>query len=272
MQAQLPEASVPPPRVTEGFVTEVVPLQQVRVTASPLIVTPASDPPETGVLTGSAALFAGPSVRGDRLGVFLNEGELVEILATTDEWTQVRWVSPQGTEVIGWALGQWVGTPTPVPPTPILADLPTFEEALARNDIKVDGGDSAKDIISAYGQPTRDEILSNFDPPVMRSMVYANWHLKFLLNRDSLCSIHVYQGFAGEVFSLRIGDYVAAAIAIFGDGYDTFQTAASGVGFCDGYCWPDRLPNWCIYAKDGYIVEFGYFNRTIYGKWSVTPP
>ena len=39
------------------------------------------------------------------------EGERVEILATTKEWTKVRWVSPEGNEVIGWILSEFAGRP-----------------------------------------------------------------------------------------------------------------------------------------------------------------
>jgi SH3-like domain-containing protein len=45
------------------------------------------------------------------MGIILGEGETVEILASTKEWTQVRWVSAQGEEVIGWVLSQFLGKP-----------------------------------------------------------------------------------------------------------------------------------------------------------------
>lgn len=82
------------------------------------IVTPGSQPPAIGVLTANPSLWSGPDHRGEHLGIILEEGELVEILSTTDRWTQIRWLSPEGTEVTGWVLSQWVGTPTSLPPTP----------------------------------------------------------------------------------------------------------------------------------------------------------
>ena len=77
--------------------------------------TPGSQPPEIGVVTGNPALFSGPGKLhgGKHLGIILTPGELVEILSSAEDWTEVRWVSPEGTEVFGWILSQFVGVPTP---------------------------------------------------------------------------------------------------------------------------------------------------------------
>jgi hypothetical protein len=73
------------------------------------ILTPGSQPPKKGVLVGiSPVLQSGPDGQGEPM-IKLEKGEVVEILATTKEWTQVRWVSPEGKEVIGWAQSRWVG-------------------------------------------------------------------------------------------------------------------------------------------------------------------
>ena len=37
------------------------------------------------------------------MDIILKEGERVEILATTKGWTRMRWVSPEGNEIVGWA-------------------------------------------------------------------------------------------------------------------------------------------------------------------------
>ena len=58
----------------------------------------------------SPVLQSAPDGQGEPM-IKLKKGEVVEILATTKEWTQVRWVSPEGEEVIGWAQSRWVGEP-----------------------------------------------------------------------------------------------------------------------------------------------------------------
>jgi hypothetical protein len=87
-------------------------------------VTPTPTPaPVVGVMTGNAWLRAGPSVRSSRLGLTLELGETVEILAAYDDWYRVRWSEQGETEVIGWVSAKWVGTTDPIPdrivtPTP----------------------------------------------------------------------------------------------------------------------------------------------------------
>jgi hypothetical protein len=78
------------------------------------IVTPGSQPPLTGVLTGNPSLWSSPVPAGapvnpeNNLGIILKQGELVEILATTDEWAKVLWVSPEQNEVTGWVEKRWL--------------------------------------------------------------------------------------------------------------------------------------------------------------------
>jgi hypothetical protein len=88
--------------------------------------TPAPTPtpaPVIGLMTGDAWLHEGPSADSPRLGVVLQRGQTVEILALFGEWVQVRWTSPAQAEVTGWVSLQWVGTTAPIParivtPTP----------------------------------------------------------------------------------------------------------------------------------------------------------
>lgn len=79
----------------------------------PDLPTPSPPPlfPQAGVLTGSPVLWSGPDKQGEPMNIFLHEGEPVEILATTEEWTQVRWVSPTDEAVIGWVQSRWIGSP-----------------------------------------------------------------------------------------------------------------------------------------------------------------
>lgn len=80
--------------------------------------TPTSTPtpaPVVGLMTGNAWLREGPSADSPRLGVILERGQPIEILAASGDWYQVRW-APQGqAEVIGWVPAKWVGTTTPIP-------------------------------------------------------------------------------------------------------------------------------------------------------------
>jgi hypothetical protein len=118
-----PEVSIEAPQPMPSFSPESTspelsggPEEPSLATASPdsqLVVTPGSQPPVTGVLTGNPSLWSGPRPGGEHLGIILEEGESVEILASTDEWIRVRWVSPEGTEVTGWVQRRWVEIPTP---------------------------------------------------------------------------------------------------------------------------------------------------------------
>jgi hypothetical protein len=176
-----------------------------------------------------------------------------------------------------WYLANCV--PTLIPPeVPALEPPPpasplSIEEARSRHSIMVNPGDSASAIISAYGQPSSDEVLSNFDPPVMRQMRYGSLGLRFMLNRDRLCCIDVTQQFQGEVFGLKIGDSLSAAVAIYGDKYHTFDTAVLGVsGSVRAYSWTSQLPNWFFYEQNGVIVAMSLFVRSIYGNWVAETP
>jgi uncharacterized protein YgiM (DUF1202 family) len=72
-------------------------------------------------MIGNVWLRSQPDEDAERLGLILEIGQMIEVLATTNDWYQVRW-SPQGdAQVIGWVPARWVGmvdqlssfTPTP---------------------------------------------------------------------------------------------------------------------------------------------------------------
>jgi hypothetical protein len=125
--------ATPSPSATPTATATATPSPTPTATPSPthtpsptLTSTPTPTPtptPVVGLMTGNAWLRAGPSARSPRLGVTLELGQAVEILAAYDDWYRVRW-TPQGeTEIIGWVSAAWVGTTQPIPerivtPTP----------------------------------------------------------------------------------------------------------------------------------------------------------
>jgi hypothetical protein len=66
-------------------------------------------------MTGNVWLHDEPSAESPRLGVILERGQQVEILAATGEWYRVRWAPKPTAEIIGWAPSEWVGTTTAIP-------------------------------------------------------------------------------------------------------------------------------------------------------------
>jgi hypothetical protein len=93
------------------------PTSTLTPTATP---TPA---PVMGLMTGNVWLREGPSASSLRLGVTLELGQSVEILAVFGDWYQVRWVTQAQSEATGWVPGRWVGTTDSIPariitPTP----------------------------------------------------------------------------------------------------------------------------------------------------------
>ena len=68
-----------------------------------------------GVMTGHVWLRAEPFEDSPRLGVILERGQQVEILAVFGDWYQVRWVPQAQAEAIGWVPARWVGTTMPIP-------------------------------------------------------------------------------------------------------------------------------------------------------------
>jgi hypothetical protein len=79
--------------------------------------TPTPTPlPVMGLMTGSVWLREGPSADAPRLGMILERGRSIEILAVLGDWCQVRWAPQAHTEVVGWVPLEWVGTTAPIPP------------------------------------------------------------------------------------------------------------------------------------------------------------
>ena len=75
----------------------------------------ATPAPVVGLMTGSVWLHGGPSADSPRLGVILERGQSVEILAVFGDWCQVRWAPSGQLEVVGWLSLDWVGTTSAIP-------------------------------------------------------------------------------------------------------------------------------------------------------------
>lgn len=71
--------------------------------------------PVIGLMTGNVWLRDGPSADSPRLGMVLERGRSVEILAVLGDWCQVRWAGQAQAQVVGWVPLQWVGTTAPIP-------------------------------------------------------------------------------------------------------------------------------------------------------------
>jgi hypothetical protein len=92
-------------------------------TLTPMPASTATPAPTMGLMTGNVWLHGGPSADSPRLGIILERGQSVEILAVFGDWYRIRWAPQGGAEVIGWVSAEWVGTTTPIPawiitPTP----------------------------------------------------------------------------------------------------------------------------------------------------------
>jgi hypothetical protein len=68
-----------------------------------------------GLMTGNVWLREEPLADSPRLGVTMERGQPVEILAVYGDWYRVRWAPQRDAEVIGWAPARWVGTLTSIP-------------------------------------------------------------------------------------------------------------------------------------------------------------
>jgi hypothetical protein len=123
--APLPVAVAPTPTFTA--IPSLTPMSTATGTPSP---TPTPPPPPThmptpvptptpapviGLMTGNVWLRGGPAADSPRLGVILERGLRIELLAVFGDWCQVRWVPEAGAEVTGWVPRQWVGTMGPIP-------------------------------------------------------------------------------------------------------------------------------------------------------------
>jgi hypothetical protein len=66
-------------------------------------------------MTGNVWLRQEPAADAPRLGLVLERGQQVEILAVFGDWYQVRWAPQIQAGVIGWTPAEWVGTIAPIP-------------------------------------------------------------------------------------------------------------------------------------------------------------
>jgi hypothetical protein len=71
--------------------------------------------PVTGLMIGNVWLRQGPSDDSPRLGVVLERGQTVEIMAVVGDWYRVRWAPEAQAEISGWVPAEWVGTLMPIP-------------------------------------------------------------------------------------------------------------------------------------------------------------
>ncbi|MFQ5341290.1 MAG: SH3 domain-containing protein [Anaerolineae bacterium] len=85
------------------------------LTQTPTRAPSATPAPVIGLMTGNVWLRSGPSSNSPRLGLILEQGHRIEIVATFGDWIQVRWTPQPEAEVVGWVPARWVGTTTPIP-------------------------------------------------------------------------------------------------------------------------------------------------------------
>ena len=71
--------------------------------------------PVIGLMTGSVWLHEGPSPESPRLGMILQRGQAVEILAVLGDWCRVRWAPETQVQIVGWVPLEWVGTTEAIP-------------------------------------------------------------------------------------------------------------------------------------------------------------
>lgn len=109
------------PTPTATFTPSPSPTPTPTVTLTP---TPA---PLRGLMTGNVWLREEPTADSSRLGVILERGQPVEILAAFGNWYRIRWAPQSGVEVTGWVPAEWVGTLTPVPTNLITPETGTPE-------------------------------------------------------------------------------------------------------------------------------------------------
>ncbi len=74
-----------------------------------------ADASVVGVMIGNALLWEASTIESERLGVVLEEGQRVEILAQFGQWFQVRWSPTAEAEVVGWVPTRWVQSAGPIP-------------------------------------------------------------------------------------------------------------------------------------------------------------
>ncbi|MCB0195113.1 MAG: hypothetical protein KDJ65_24410 [Anaerolineae bacterium] len=118
-----PVAIVAPP--TETATATSTPTATVTPTATATVTstattTPTATPTATatpilGLMTGNVWVRENPDLDSDRLGLIIERGQPITILAVFDNWYRIRWAPQPDAEVIGWVPAEWVGTTTALP-------------------------------------------------------------------------------------------------------------------------------------------------------------
>lgn len=146
-------------------------------------------------------------------------------------------------------------------------------------DLGVRVGGSRKDVERTYGQPSSNEVLPNYNPPVMRKLVYKNLGLTFFFFRNLLWGIEVKDPFQGKFFGVKIGDPVSRAIALYGyKGMTGTSPLANRPPHF--YKWWNRIPECTlkVHVKNNRnweeeknpIVGFSFTDSSKRGKWFST--
>jgi hypothetical protein len=105
----------PTPSPTATFTRTPIPTETPTPTATPRASSTPTPLPVTGLMTGDVWLHESPGAESPRLGVTLQRGQAIEVLAVLGDWYKVRWAPQPETEVIGWAPARWIGTVTSIP-------------------------------------------------------------------------------------------------------------------------------------------------------------
>ncbi|RME41119.1 MAG: SH3 domain-containing protein [Caldilineae bacterium] len=68
-------------------------------------------------MTGNVWLREEPSPTSERMGIIIERGQPVEVLAVQGDWIRIRWAPQAQAEVVGWSPARWVGTLVSIPDT-----------------------------------------------------------------------------------------------------------------------------------------------------------
>lgn len=93
-------------------------------TFTPTATLTATPAPVTGMTVGSVWLREGPSESAPRLGLILQQGQRVKILAGHGDWYRVRWTAAADSEAVGWVPARSL---EPVMPVPAGTVTPSFD-------------------------------------------------------------------------------------------------------------------------------------------------
>jgi hypothetical protein len=106
----LPVTATPTATATPTFTPTAVP----TITSTPtLTATPVLH--ACAVMTGSVYVRQGPGLEQPLLGMVLERGQVIEVVAVYGTWVHARWTPQDGAQVVGWVPMTWVGVLTPFP-------------------------------------------------------------------------------------------------------------------------------------------------------------